>query len=296
MRRYACLYLLLVLICANCFAAAKPVVKPKPKLIPKKPVVTAPKQVAPANGSDILMLSPSIRDGAQLYAGWPLILNLSMWRQLPEDSKSPEPKPITIKAKNGAWCETLVVTIKGPSGAAVKLPLHLVKQEGAAITLGVNDMAEVAWWLSPDESKGLAEGAYTISVGFDPKLLTDGINHKSDNYYLSVVKEPSPLDKETQENKDLSLASFHILKGDFPAAAAIISKVLASNPESIGGHRLNGQLLAASGKPEQALSSLDTAWDIYDKKYPDACPPRGILAERSAIEAKIKPAKVPADK
>ncbi len=294
MRRYACLYLMLMLICANCFAAAKPVVKPK--LAPKKPIIAALKPVTPASQSDILMLSPSIRDGAQLYAGWPLILNLSMWRQLPEDSKSPESKPITIKAKSGAWCEALVVTIKGSFGAAIKLPLHLMKQEEAELSLGVNDMAEVTWWLAPEETKGLAEGAYTISICFDPKLLADSINQKADNYYLSVKNEPSPLDKETQENKDLAQASFDILKGDLAAASAIVSKALAANPECIGGHRLNGRLLAASGKLEEALSSLDTAWDIYDKKYPDACPPHGLLAERNAILAKMKPDKSPVGK
>jgi hypothetical protein len=296
MKRYACLYLMLMLIGANCFAAAKPVVKSKPKLTPKKPIIAALKPVTPASRSDILMLSPSIRDGAQLYAGWPLILNLSMWRQLPEDSKSPGSKPIIINAISGAWCEALVVTIKGSSGAAIKLPLHLVKQEGAELSLGVNDMAEVTWWLAPEETKGLAEGAYNISIGFDPKLLTDSINQKADNYYLSVMKEPSPLEKETQESKDLALASFSILRGDLSAASVIVSKVLASNPECIGGHRLNGRLLAVSGKLEEALSSLDTAWDIYDKKYPDACPPRGLLAERSEIQAKMKPDKLPVRK
>jgi hypothetical protein len=296
MKRYGFLFLLLMTMCVSCFAATKPVVKPKPKLVPKKTIIAAPKTVTNPNRSDILMLSPSIRDGAQLYTGWPLILNLSIWRRLPVESKSPTPEPVIIKAKSGTWCEALVITIKDSSGALVKLPLHLVKQNGAELTLGNDDIAEVEWWLSPEETQGLAEGAYTISIRFDPKLLSDNVSQNADNYYLSVVKEPIPLDKETQENKDLALASFHILRGDLSAAAVIVRKVLASNPESIGGYRLNAVLLNASGKLEEALSSLNTAWDIYDKKYPDACPPQGLLAERNAIQAKMKPDKVRRDK
>jgi hypothetical protein len=292
MRRYTCLYLMLMAICASCKPADAPKLKPEPK----KQALTEMKPADNTASSDILMLSPSVQSGAQLYAGWPLVLELALWRQLPEDSQAPTPQPITVKAKSGSWSEALEVTVKDPSGNVIKWPLHSVKQDGVDLTLGIDDAAGAAWWLPPEETKGLAEGNYAISVCFDPKLLTGSLNQKADNYYLNVKKEPVPLDKETQKDKELALASFDIIKGDLSEARAIVSKVLSMDPESIGGHRLNARLLNASGKPEEALSELETALDIYDKKYPDACPPFGLLAERDALRAKRKLEKVPAEK
>jgi hypothetical protein len=289
MRRYIYLYLVLMAICAGCKPADAPKLDPEPE----KQVTADQKPDALTAPSDILMLSPSAQDGAQLYAGWPMVLELALWRQLPEGAQSSAPQPITIKAKSGSWSEALAVTVKGPSGNVVKWPLHPVKQDGVALTLGIDDAAGAAWWLSPEETTELAEGTYAISVCFDPKLVTGSLAQKSDNYYLSVKKEPVPLDNKSREDKDLSLASFNILKGDLSEARAVVSKVLASDPESIGGHRLNARLLDASGKLQEAASALDTALDIYYKKYPDACPPGGLLAERDALRAKIKPVKVP---
>ena len=266
----------------------KPAPEPKPDPVPAKPSTTAAKPASPPKAGDVLMLSPSVRDGARLYAGWPLIIDLAVWRPLPDET-SQVTSPVTIKAKGASWGSALVVTVKDSSGTAVKWPLHLEKVEEASVTVGQQDMADASWWLAPEETKSLPEGQYSISVAFDPRLLVgDPPPSRSDNYYLTVAKEPAQLDKDLQEEKDLAFASFHLVRGETAAAGALTGKVLAANPESIGGHRLNGRLLFMSGKTNEALTAYGEALDIYYRKYPEACPPWPMLAERDAVLGQIE--------
>lgn len=288
MKRCTCLYLMLLVIVTGCSKEANPADKLTPASEAGRRSVPEQKPAGAVRRSDMFLLSPSIRDGAALYAGWPLILDLTVWRQLPEDGASPVPQPITLKTKSGSWGETLAVTIKDSAGHTVQLPLHLVTQEGDVLSLGVDDVAEATWWLSPEETKGLAEGVFAISVAFNPKLLRDNLVQKVDNYYLRVKKEPSPLDSKTREDKDRALASFAILRGDLSAASDRVDKMLASDQESIDGYRLKARLLDAAGKTEEAVASLETALDIIDKKFPNADPSWVLIAERDALTAKLK--------
>lgn len=293
MRRYLMVCIILTAFCVNCIAAVKPVVKPKPNPVPIKPPVIASKPIIPANACDLLMISPSVSDGAQLYEGWPLVLNVTLWRQLPEDEKI-IPQPITIKAKSGSWSEALVVTIKNDSGA-VTWPLHIEKVEGASLTLGPNGSADVSWHLTPEETKAIPDGHYTISAAFDPKLV-DGVPAGSiiDRYHLDVMKEPTALDKDTQEEKDLSFASFDMARGNMDSASAAVDKVIAANPESISGYRMKGRLLYTAGKIKEAVYAFSTALSIYYEKNPNACPPAPLMAERDAVLRKITPETAPA--
>ena len=288
MKRCACLCLMLATVVMGCSKEANPSGKPTPNPEAERQTVSEQKPAGAARRSDILVLSPSLRGGAELYAGWPLILELTVWRPLPEGGAQPAPKPIILTAKNGPWNETLAVTVKDSAGHAVSWPLHAVKQEGGVLSLGVDDAAEATWWLSPAETKSLAEGVYAVSVAFDDKLLRGGLVQKSQDYCFRVKKEPSPLDSKNRENKDLALASFFLLRGDLSAASDLVSNVLSSDPESIVGYRLKAQLLDASGKTEEAVRSLETALDIFDKKNPDADPSWVLATERDALTAKLK--------
>ena len=258
--------------------------RPRPaKPAPKPPVV----KPVPAVSSMKLVLSPSIRSGPKLYNSWPLVLSVSMWAEPSSAAKTPQ--TITIKAKTGSWSEALVVEVKGSSGA--KWPLHLVKQPGAVLTLDANSSAEVQWWLNPDETQAIPEGDYTISISFDRQAVT-GLPAKdllqSDNYYLQVAKEPSPLTKDPQMEKQYRLAELAMAQGDSAAAMGIVDKLLAADPENIGGFRLKANLLAGGGKSGEAVEAIDKALSIFQQKHPDSCPPAGLIADRDRILSTYK--------
>jgi hypothetical protein len=243
-----------------------------------------------------MVISPGALGGSQLYQSWPLILTASVWRESPAEEGA-APPPITIKAKEGAWCEALMVAVKDAGGAEAKWPLHLVAQEAAELALDDAGSGTVQWWLAPDETQALAEGEYVVTAAFDPEkvdgLPTDEGAVKGDTFHIQVAKEPEPLDPELQQEKLYQSARLCIVRGDTAGAAALATQLLAADPESIGGRRLQAALLAREGKASEALALMDEALEIYYRKYPEACPPAGLLAERDEVAGALpKPATV----
>lgn len=233
-----------------------------------------------------LVLSPGAHGGAQLYQSWPLMLSVALWREAPADAKVPLP-PLTLKAKQGAWCEALVVTIKDAGGTEVKWPLHLVKRDDAQLTLDAVGGAKAEWWLAGEETKGLAEGDYSVTVAFDPQKV-DGLPTEAgavqvDSFTLQVAKEPAPLSPELQQDKLYETGRLSLTRGDLAAAADLAAKLLALDPESIPGLRIQAAALARQGKREDALAALEKALGIYDRKNPKGEPPVALLAERDEI-------------
>jgi len=306
-------FICVALLSASCFGTQTAVKKPVPrKIVPKtalpkidlpkpklKPIEVVPIKIKPVEIPGQLMLSPSAETGTQLYASWPLIISVNLWRTAatPDDKgNAPTLEPITIKAKEGSWREALVIEVKSASGAVVKLPLHPVKQSDSSVTIGADDSASAQWWLEPDETQDLAVGTYKIVVYFDFKLV-DGLPDKvgRDVFHLRIANEPSPLDKETEFEKQLQMAMLSMFKGDSKTANDLVDKLLAADSENIGGHRFKARLLLAEGKKNEAVSSLDNALTAYHKKYPDACPPAGLFEERADILKDIKLETAPAD-
>lgn len=233
-----------------------------------------------------LVLSPGTLYGSSLYNSWPLMLKVVLWREMPTNDQTVQ--PLNIKAKQGAWRDALVVTVKNSSNMVVKWPLNIVKQNDPAVTLGTDDSAQAEWWLTPEHTKAIPEGEYFISVAFDAERLVEAPAASSDEYCIRVTKEPSPLDAETKEDKELQMAHLALLQNDTATASVIVQKVLAADPKSIGGNRMHAILLDTEGKTREAIGALDTAMDSYFAKYPKACPPAGILSLRAGMLGKMK--------
>lgn len=246
-----------------------------------------------------LVLSPGSFGGSRLYQSWPLILNATAWRKHPAKPEGVAP-PTAIKAKSGAWSEALVVTVKNAGGEVVRWPLHLVRRDAGELTLDVDASATVEWWLAPEETQSLAEGDYAITVAFDTgrveglPTVADAI--QSDGYHLQVVKEPVTLDPEQQQNKLFLTAWLSMMQDDMKGVEEKAGKMLALDPQSIGGRRLKAMLLTREGKNAEAVTMLDDALEIYSRKYPDADPPGGLMEERHKIMKSIKLTTVKSDK
>lgn len=269
----------------------KPVQKPAAKTPVKQPAVAKPtiKPIAPkpVEVPGQLVISPSAEVGALLRNSWPLIVSASLWRKaLIADDKGNVPtiEPVTIRAKEGSWRDALVIEVKNASGAAVSWPLQRVKQPDQSLTLGIDDSASAEWWLEPADTQSLPEGDYNITVSFDPKLV-DGLpeNVQMDGFRLRVAKEPSPLDQDTQSEKQLQMAILSAFRGDAQMAKDLVDKLIKADPSNIGALRLRSRLLLHEGKKREAVSSLDSAMGAYLDKHPDACPPAGLLQERADI-------------
>jgi len=293
------LVLMTIVSCSNQEEDKKPA--------PKAPATTA--AVAPApepqraepEESDMppveapgqLVLSAAAETGSELYTSWPLIVSVSLWRKalIPDAlDNMPAVAPITIKAKQGAWRDALVVEVRNASGETVTWPLHPGQQPETSVTLGVDETATAQWWLEPAETQELAPGVYALTVSFRPDAV-EGLPRSlgSDRFHLKIEKEPAPLDQATATAKQLQMAEFSLFKGDAKTAGGLVEQLLAREPENIGVLRLQAKLLMGEGKKLEAANALDEALHVYYKKYPKADPPLGLLHERSEAMKELEP-------
>ncbi len=267
-------------------AAATPAPEPQ-RVQPEKtdmPPVEAPGQ---------LVLSATAETGSELYTSWPLIVSVSLWRKalIPDAlDNMPAVAPITIKAKQGAWRDALVVEVRNASGETVTWPLHPGQQPETSVTLGVDETATAQWWLEPAETQELAPGVYALTVSFRPDAV-EGLPESlgSDRFHLKIEKEPAPLDQTTATAKQLQMAEFSLFKGDAKTAVSLVEQLLASEPENIGVLRLQAKLLMCEGKTLEAANALEEALHVYYRKYPKADPPLGLLHERSEAMKELMP-------
>lgn len=241
---------------------------------------------APAATSTLVM-SPGVFGGTSCYGGWPIVLELTLWRETPRDAAAPE--PLNIAAKEGTWREALRVTVTDGEGKAAPWPLHLVAQEGGQLTLAAGDIARVEWWLSPEETAAIPEGNYRLTVAFDPERV-EGLPEgetavRADPCHLRVRKEPAPLEGDLAAGKLYCQAWYNMVKGDRAAADAAIAQLLAADPQSIGARRLKALLAAREGRREEGLKFIREALEIYEKKHPNACRPVGLDALHQQLQA-----------
>ena len=256
-----------------------------------------PAKIQPKEEPGQLVISSSAETGAQLYASWPLIISANLWRKVPvQDDKGQTPvvSPITLKTKSGSWREALVLEVKNASGDRVTWPFHLVNQPDQSFMLGVDDSANAQWWLDPSETQALLEGTYSVTVSFKPDVM-DGLPAyiARDRFYLTIEKEPNPLDPDLESAKQYQMADFFLFKGDAKAAGELVDKLLAAEPENIGGLSLKSKLLASEGKSLEAANTLGDALTVYYRKYPNADPPLGLLHQRSEVLKDLAPKPVP---
>ena len=257
------------------------------------PMEEPPSEIQPKEEPGQLVISSSADTGAQLYTSWPLIISANVWRKIPtpDDQRTlPEVSPITLKAKSGSWREALVLEVKTAAGESVTWPLHPVNQPEESLVLGVDDSANAHWWLDPPETQALPEGTYSVTVSFKPDGM-DGLPAyiARDRFYLTIKKEPNPIVPALESAKQYQMADFALFKNDTKTAGKLVDKLLAAEPENLGGLSLKSKLLASEGNNLEAVYVLRDALSIYYRKYPNADPPLGLLHQRSEALKNLKP-------
>ena len=259
----------------------------------------SPSEIQPKEEPGQLVISSSAETGAQLYTSWPLIISANLWRKIPvpdDKGQTPAVSSVTLKAKSGSWREALVLEVRNASGDSVAWPFHLVSRPDETLNLGVEDSANAYWWLDPSETQALPEGKYAVHVSFKPEMM-EGLPAyiALDRFYLTIEKEPSPLDPAVASAKQYQMADFLLFKGDAKAADELVDKLLAAEPENIGGLSLKSKLLAGEGKHLEAVNVLGDALTLYYRKYPNADPPLGLLHQRTEVLKDLAPKPVAVD-
>jgi hypothetical protein len=153
------------------------------------------------------------------------------------------------------------------------------------VTLDETSVAELGWWLSPDETKALAPGDYRVVVRLDTTGANQGWKGQAASGAL-IVRLKAALAEPTDEQASahaLRLADWHMLQGDTAAAADDVNARLARRPDDAAALALKGDLLVAAGRAADAASAYDAAVAAAMAGRPaDAEPPTVLLHKRRA--------------
>src|SRR5713226_285518 len=211
---------------------------------------------------------------SQIFRGWPILIRLEVWHAQVTNHKA---LPMILAAKEGPWSGAQTLEVTDGRGQAQRWPLHLATVTEKLLTLTATKGGELIWWLSPDETAQIPVGKYRLLATLDTtqSAAKDGWKGRSvsEPFSIDLQSPPAQLTEEQHLARYFLLASYHLVRKDSQQAVGAINEVLKAQPNHIRGLAFKGDLLAADGKTDEAISLYQQALKEYEKKYPKSKQP-----------------------
>lgn len=235
------------LLCLGALALAacgKPADPPKPAPAAATPV---PEPPAPR-----LYVSVNDSDEAEVPAGWPLVLRVSL--------QAPGAQPIRLVASTGSWSS--LVRLDRPEGPWV---LRASEVTGSELTIDAATSGMLLWTMTPEELDAVPRGAYRFEARLEAPPGVAGAWSGAVRAYpadVTLVKAIPRLNEAQELEWSRQMASLYLARGDGAAADRVAADLLRKWPKQIGALLLRVDLLEASGKRAEAIELLDRAIEM----------------------------------
>lgn len=214
------------------------------------------------------------------YPGWPVLVELEV-RHPRLFQRDRIAESLVIASRRGTWTEAASLSVMNSKDEALDFPFRIVAQKEAALLLDTEHTVIVAWWLTGEDTTTIPDGDYRITATLDTLGGTkQGAwlgKVQSDPVLIRMKREPSALNQEQAEEKQLLLAASARALGDRARTREYIDALLATQPESIHGLALKADWLEETGDRTEAMRVYEKAISIFGRKYPDADPPYELL-------------------
>ncbi len=260
-------------------------------LVGVNPIHAADDDFAGAVDRDEPSLSLSINAPAngQVFRGWPMLIRLELWHPRIGNSKA---APLILAAKDGPWSGAVTLQVTGAGGKAETWPIHLATTAGKSLTLAATRGGELIWWLAPEQTAKIPEGEFRLLATLDTTRSStkDAWKGKtaSEPLAIQILPLPAAMTPEQQLAGMFLTANYHLIRKDASRALQAIDDVLKRQPANIRGLAFKADLLAAAGKPKEALTHYQQAIDAYRKTHPRAKePPVFLLDKQKALLDKL---------
>jgi hypothetical protein len=224
------------------------------------------------------------------YQGWPVLVELELRHpRLFLRDKTVESK--VISSRGDSWAQAITLVVMNSKDQTLDFPFRLKPLAEEALTLNAEKMGSLSWWLAGEDTMTIPEGDYRVIARLD----TSGVKKpgiwrgkvSSEAVILHLYKEPSPLNEEQGEEKQLLLAACAKASGDRVKAMGYVDTLLAARPESLQGLALKAGLLEEAGDKMAAMKTYEKAIAIFDRKYPNADPPYELWDEYNRLVAEL---------
>ncbi len=226
------------------------------------PVVLPAQQAAPE-----LSLSMS-GVGTNLYAGWPLIVNVTIMNstRLAQNSA-----PLVIAPPNALWTDTITFTVLSASGQTVQWPLKLVGTPAdPSLTLMKGSYVRASWQISPTDSSALPAGDYLLIATVQVSGST-GWNGAVQSSPLSITVGPEPaLTDALQTQKTFRFSEFAFNTDDIVTAVTVTQQLRLAQPDNAIAAIVAANVLNLAGYTGLALLQGSDALNTYYRVNPTA--------------------------
>jgi len=224
------------------------------------------------------------------YQGWPVLVELEL-RHPKLFLRDRAVESTVIASRGDSWAQAITLVATNSKGQIMDLPFKLKPLAEAALTLNAEKMGSLSWWLAGEDTMTIPEGDYHLIARLD----TSGVKKpgiwqgkvSSEPVILHLYKEPSPLNEEQAEEKQLLLAACAKASGDRAKAMGYVETLLAARPESLQGLAFKAGLIEEAGDKMGALKTYEKAIAIFDRKYPNADPPYELWDEYNRLVAEL---------
>jgi len=224
------------------------------------------------------------------FQGWPVLVELELRHpKLLFGDKTVE--AMVIASRGESWVQAITLTAKNSQDEIVDFPFKLKPPAEESLTLDAEKMGSLTWWLAGEATRTIPEGDYKLVAALDTTAVKrPGIwkgKVRSEPAILHLSAEPSSLDEDQAEEKQILLAAYAQATGDRAGAMAFVDALLAARPESLQGLAMKAGLVEEAGDKMGALKIYEQAISIYDRKYPKADPPYELWDAHNRLVAEL---------
>jgi hypothetical protein len=225
-----------------------------------------------------------------LYAGWPLIVRVSVMHSLRLARFGDQP-PLRIAPPGMPWTGAIQFAAVSSSGKPASWPLSLVgTPPDPVLTLPNRSYVMVVWQMPADAVSALAPGTYRLAATLQVTG-SDGWNGTvaSAPVTIRIGPEPAALTPGQEAAKANLLAQYAVDSGDLATAASAIGGLLASQPDNVGAMATNARLLEQAGLTWPAFFQAVDALNAFFQNNPaPAEMPQDLLALYQDLLAEIQ--------
>jgi len=234
------------------------------------------------------------RDGGA-FAGWPLMVRVSV--RCPQSSDTQEPKPIVIAGPAGSWHDALKLSVEDAGGTSQQWLWHEPVAQPGPMMLDGQSGLEWVWWLTSEETQRIRPGKYTVKAVLDTSAATAAqawkgtVSSRPSSLMLEASRRHTP---QEETRKQIYTARVEALGGNNTAAIARLRMLTEREPKNVEGLALAAALLADSGRLEESLDQYNRAIEAwYENDAEGKTEPVQLLQERREVRIRLLAAEKP---
>lgn len=240
----------------------------KPSLLLLMWMLTVVSSAQPPAAPELSVSANGARD-LDLYAGWPLIVRVSVMHSLRLARFGDQP-PLRIAPVGMPWTGAIQFAAVSSAGKSASWPLTLVSAPpDPVLTLPNRSYVMVVWQMPADAVSTLPPGTYQLLTTLQVTG-SDGWNGTvaSPPVTIRIGPEPAALTPDQEAAKANLVAQYAVNTGDMATAASAIGGLLASQPDNVGAMATNAALLQQAGLTWPAFFQASDALNSFFQNNP----------------------------